>query len=92
MPPWRYRLGVLAPRMLLVEPAARRLGLGAALVADCGRFARQAGYRTIMLWTNASLLAAHVIYGQRGYALTHGEPHHSFGYALVGETRELVLP
>ena len=24
--------------------------------------------------------------------ISWGEPHHSFGYALVGETRELVLP
>ena len=78
-------------RMLLVEPAARGLGLGAALVAERKRFARQAGYRKIMLWANASLLAARAIYSQRGYVLTHHEPHHSFGHALVGETWELAL-
>ena len=83
--------GVAQLRLLLVEPAARGLGLGAALVAECERFARQAGYRKLMLWTNASLLAARGIYRRCGYVLTHSEPHHSFGHALVGETWELTL-
>ena len=83
--------GVAQLRLLLVEPAARGLGLGAALVAECERFARQAGYRKIMLWTNASLLAARGIYRRCGYELTHSESHHSFGHTLVGETWELAL-
>ena len=83
--------GVAQLRMLLVEPAARGLGLGAALVAECERFARQAGYRKIMLWTNASLLAARGIYRRCGYVLVHSESHHSFGHTLVGETWELAL-
>ena len=83
--------GTAQLRMLLIEPSARGLGLGKRLVDECTRFARQAGYRKIMLWTNASLLAARGIYTKAGYALTHSEPHHSFGHDLVGETWELAL-
>ena len=78
-------------RMLLVEPSARGLGLGMRLVDECTQFARRVGYRKIVLWTNANLLAARGIYRKAGYVLTHSEPHHSFGHDLVGETWELVL-
>ena len=83
--------GVAQLRMLLVEPAARGLGLGKRLVGECERFARHAGYRKIVLWTHASLLAARGIYRAAGYTLVSSEPHHSFGQTLVGETWELVL-
>ena len=85
------RDGVAQLRMLLIEPAARGLGLGLALVNECERFARDAGYRKIVLWTNADLLAARGIYRKCGYRLVHSEQHHSFGHDLVGETWELVL-
>jgi len=83
--------GVAQLRMLLVEPAARGLGLGERLVDECQRFARQAGYRKIMLWTNSLLLAARGIYAKQGYVLVKSEPHHSFGHDLVGEIWELAL-
>ena len=78
-------------RMLLVEPSARGLGLGVRLVDECTQFARRVGYRRILLWTNANLLAARGIYRKAGYAPTHSERHHSFGHDLVGETWELRL-
>jgi N-acetylglutamate synthase-like GNAT family acetyltransferase len=78
-------------RLLIVDPKARGLGLGKRLVDECTHFARGAGYKKIILWTNSVLVAARSIYEKAGYKLVKAEDHHSFGHDLIGETWELDL-
>jgi DNA-binding MarR family transcriptional regulator/GNAT superfamily N-acetyltransferase len=79
-------------RLLLVEPSARGLGIGKRLVDECVRFARQAGYRKITLWTQSELVAARRIYQAAGFVCVDRNTHDSFGReALVAETWDLTL-
>jgi DNA-binding MarR family transcriptional regulator/GNAT superfamily N-acetyltransferase len=78
-------------RMLYVDEAARGLGLGRRLVADCIAFAKAAGYRRMTLWTNDILVSARRIYQAEGFVLTAEEKHHSFGVDLIGQTWDLDL-
>lgn len=78
-------------RLLFVEPGARGLGLGDALVTECVRFAKAAGYRKVVLWTQSILVGAHRIYERAGFRLVKEEAHHSFGKDLVGQEWELEL-
>ena len=78
-------------RLLIVEPAARGLGLGKRLVRECIRFARRCGYRKLVLWTQSELAAARAVYEKAGISLVRRERHRSFGKSLTGEYWELSL-
>ena len=78
-------------RILLLDPAARGLGLGGRLVDTCIAFARAKDYATMRLWTNDPLVAARRIYLSRGFRLIEEEPHRSFGADLIGQVYELDL-
>jgi len=78
-------------RLLLVEPWARGLGIGSRLVEEVLRFARQAGYSGITLWTNDVLVAARRSYQQAGFTLDNESRHHSFGKDLTGQNWSRAL-
>ncbi len=78
-------------RLLLLRPEARGLGLGGRLTDECLAFARQAGYRDMVLWTNRSLLAARAIYARRGFQCVASAGHADFGVPDVSETWALAL-
>jgi DNA-binding MarR family transcriptional regulator/GNAT superfamily N-acetyltransferase len=73
-------------RLLIIDPKARGLGLAKRLVDECLRFAKGAGYTSMTLWTQSTLLAARAIYAKAGFRLTGEEPNHSFGVDLISET------
>jgi len=78
-------------RLLMLEPSARGTGLGRKLVEECISFARAAGYREIVLWTHAVLLAARRIYAATGFELEETWVHDDFGHDETGETWRLKL-
>ncbi len=79
-------------RLLYVEPSARGLGIGKRLVDECLRFARQVGYKKIVLWTQSELPAARHVYQEAGFRLVQQKKHRSWGRDdLVSEIWELEL-
>lgn len=73
-------------RMLYVDASARGLGIGNRLVEETLRFARQAGYKRMILWTTSILTDARKLYQRAGFQLVEEEPVHSFGKDLVSQT------
>ena len=78
-------------RLLLVEPSARGLGIGNRLVSECIRFAKQARYKTITLYTHKNLHAAIHLYKKAGFRLIKEEPEPGFGPDLIAQNWDLTL-
>lgn len=81
--------GIARVRLLIVDPAARGLGLGKRLTHECIRFARKSGYRGVTLWTHSVLTAARHVYEQAGFTLTASEKRHTWGKDVVAEFWDL---
>ncbi|MHB1302148.1 MAG: bifunctional helix-turn-helix transcriptional regulator/GNAT family N-acetyltransferase [Acidiphilium sp.] len=83
--------GLCRLRLLYVEPFARGLGIGGALVDTCVRFAREVGYRRVTLWTHTVLESARKIYAAHGFRIVEVHTHEEFGAPVQSETWELDL-
>lgn len=78
-------------RLLLVDPDARGLGLGQRLTDECVKFAREAGYKKVTLWTHEELTAARHCYEKAGFTLTSSEKRHTWGKDVVAEFWDMTL-
>ena len=78
-------------RLFLILPEARGKGRGRQLLAACMGFAREAGYRRMVLWTHASHEAACALYARSGWHLADSHPVRSFGVDLIEQAWEIDL-
>lgn len=78
-------------RFFLLEQEARGLGLGLRLAQAALAFAKQAGYRHIVLETISDLTSARAIYRRLGFAITHTHPHADWGREVLEERWEMDL-
>ncbi|PRX62545.1 MarR family transcriptional regulator with acetyltransferase activity [Nonomuraea fuscirosea] len=78
-------------RMLLVDPAARGLGIGRRLVEECLRHARAEGCKRITLWTRDSLVSARRIYQAAGFSLESQEAGMENGVPVNEQMWSLAL-
>ncbi len=78
-------------RLFLILPQARGLGLGQRLHDTCVGFARQAGYRRMVLWTHQGLEAACALYARNGWRLVQSVPGKAYGQDVVDQDWEITL-
>jgi GNAT superfamily N-acetyltransferase len=78
-------------RLFFVEREARAHGIGTALVEHCIAFARERGYRRMVLWTNSTLTSARRIYDALGFKQTKEEPDPAFPAGTVAQEMWLEL-
>ena len=70
-------------RLFFLEPEARGLGLGRQMLDACLGFARDVGYRELVLWTHESHAAACRLYERAGFEKTGSRPKKEFGQETV---------
>lgn len=78
-------------RLFFLSPEARGKGLGKQLLETCMQFARDQGFRKMVLWTHESHKAACRLYAASGWLLISSVPVHSFGVDLVEQHWEITL-
>ncbi|MDP3740622.1 MAG: helix-turn-helix domain-containing GNAT family N-acetyltransferase [Hyphomonadaceae bacterium] len=78
-------------RLLLLDPKARGMGLGARLVDECIRFSKAKGYKRLTLWTHKELTAARAVYAKAGFTKTSEETHDDWGKQATSEFWDLKL-
>ena len=83
--------GVAALRALIVDPAARRRGIGRTLIDRCIGFAHAAGYRHMELGTTSDLVDARRLYDAAGFELVHEETRPRFGTTVTSQRLALAL-
>jgi DNA-binding MarR family transcriptional regulator/N-acetylglutamate synthase-like GNAT family acetyltransferase len=83
--------GLSRLRLLYVEPFARGLGIGDALVSACVGFGREIGYDAMTLWTHTVLTSARRIYAAHGFQIVDAHTHEDFGAPVHSETWRLDL-
>ena len=78
-------------RWFLVIPAARCGGLGTWLLNEAVRFAKDAGYERMILWTTNTLAAAARLYLAAGFDKTESHARRCWGCDVVEEKYAMRL-
>ena len=78
-------------RLFLLVPEARGLGLGRQLLEACMGYARERGYKRMVLWTHKSHNAACALYAKYGFEITSEEEVNEFGVDLISQIWEIDL-
>ena len=78
-------------RCFLVEPDLRGTGLADRMFDALCRFAREAGYPALRLWTHESHRAAGRLYKRKGMTLVLTKPVTAFGQETVEQVWEMPL-
>jgi N-acetylglutamate synthase-like GNAT family acetyltransferase len=78
-------------RWLLLHPDLRGKGLGRMLMEHALHFCRENGYRSVFLWTEASLTAAADLYKSFGFRLTEEKTHKFWGSTVTEQKYDLTL-
>lgn len=79
-------------RLLYVEPEERGQGIGSRLLKESISFARRAGYRKLVLWTQDEEREARRLYARLGFELVGSSSHSNFtSRQITAESWELLL-
>jgi ribosomal protein S18 acetylase RimI-like enzyme len=86
LPDWSKCRPRILERVEIREAELGGHGVGGKLVEHCVGFARERGYKRMMLWTNSSLESARRIYDAAGFKQTREQPDRvSRGHAGTGD-------